>query len=209
VNEAPAASEWPGSCRLRATKDTPVVTALGATFPCRPADRLCCATLLQHQADQRPQPGVYPNKSYNNMYTAAMLYSPTPARRQPPRRRCQQHSACTPDLRPGADELSCISACESGPHTLLADDNLPCFLSAPALTLLSSIGSPFLFPPRAGTVAPAMERLQVIVRCGRLPRLRCRPKGSRVLALSVARPQFFKLGLGRATSTTTVCKAHP
>jgi hypothetical protein len=64
------------------------------------------------------------------------------------------------------------------------------------LTLLPSTGSPFLFPPRVGTVAPAMDRLQVIVRCGRLPRLRCRPKGSRVFALSVARPQFFKLALG-------------
>ena len=49
-------------------------------------------------------------------------------------------------VRPGA-ELSCICTCESGPHTLLADDNLPIL---PCSRLLPVLGSPFTYP-RAGT----------------------------------------------------------
>jgi hypothetical protein len=68
-------------------------------------------------------------------------------------------------VRPGA-ELSCICTCESGPHTLLADDNLPIL---PCSSLLPFLGSPFAYPRAGSRLTPADDGLQGIVRCGRLP----------------------------------------
>ena len=69
------------------------------------------------------------------------------------------------------------------PHTLLADDNLP-ILPCPHLVDLPFLGSPFAYP-QAGT-GTGYDRLQGIVRCGRLPRLR-RREGSTVV-VGFARP---------------------
>lgn len=76
-------------------------------------------------------------------------------------------------VRPGA-ELSCICTCESGPHTLLADDNLPIL---PCSSLLPFLGSPFAYPRAGSRLAPADDGLQGIVRSGGMPRLR-RTEGS-------------------------------
>lgn len=103
-------------------------------------------------------------------------------------------------VRPGA-ELSCICTCESGPHTLLAVDNLPIL---PCSSLLPFLGSPFAYPRAGSRLAPAGDGLQGIVRCGRRPRCaaeRVRRQWWTLSArspsrepLSLLRPQVVKAG---------------
>ena len=91
--------------------------------------------------------------------------------------------ARTPDLRAAWGRTLLYLHMRVRPHTLLADDNLP-ILPCPHLVDLPFLGSPFAYP-QAGT-GTGYDRLQGIVRCGRLPRLR-RREGSTVV-VGFARP---------------------